>query len=297
MLKSMLACCKVYISESRNKAALEAIERAAKLFPDAVLVNKFEDETYNRVGYTLVSKLPPDPVIASCPLRGAVFEMVRAAFDNIDFQSHCGSHPRLGVVDHICFHPLVLASMDDIAGLAQLLAADVGSSLQVPTFLYGRAHGDGRTLDSIRRQLGYFKPNSSENQWVGTSLPESLPLRPDEGPALVAPNKGVVVIGATPWVDNYNVPVLTSDLTAARRLAKRVSARGGGLPKVQAMALTHGDDTIEVACNLLEPSTTGGDQVQLEVERLAAEEGMTVGRGYYTDFSQEQIIARYNDMQ
>lgn len=120
---------------------------------------------------------------------------------------------------------------------------------------------------------------------------------PDEGPALLSPSKGVVVIGATPWVDNYNVPVFTTDLPAARKLAKRVSARGGGLPKVQAMALTHGDNTIEVACNLLEPSTTSGDQVQLEVKRLAAEEGMSVGDGYYTDYSQEQIIARYNGIQ
>lgn len=130
MLKSMLACCKVYISESRNKTALDAIERAVKRYPDAVLVNKFEDETYNRVGYTLVSKLPPEPVVDKCALRGAVFEMVRSAFDNIDFQSHCGSHPRLGVVDHICFHPLAYAQMDDVACVAKLLAADVGSSFQ-----------------------------------------------------------------------------------------------------------------------------------------------------------------------
>ena len=59
MSKLMLACCKVYISESRNRVALESIERAAKLFPEAPIVNKFEDVTYNRVGYTLVSSLAP----------------------------------------------------------------------------------------------------------------------------------------------------------------------------------------------------------------------------------------------
>ena len=37
----------------------------------------------------------------------------------------------------------------------------------VPTFLYGAAHREGRTLASIRRQLGYFKPNSSGDQWRG----------------------------------------------------------------------------------------------------------------------------------
>lgn len=61
---------------------------------------------------------------------------------------------------------------------------------------------------------------------------------------------------------------------------------------VQSMALVHGD-VIEVACNLLEPCKVNGDRVQVEVERLAGEEGVEVGKGYYTDFSQERIIDSY----
>ncbi|XP_021685119.2 uncharacterized protein LOC110668257 isoform X1 [Hevea brasiliensis] len=292
MLKWTLACCKVYISESRNKAALESIEHAAKLFPQAPIVNKFEDATYNRVGYTLVSSLTPKPSVDSCPLKTAVLAMVKAAFEAIDLESHCGSHPRLGVVDHICFHPLAHASSDQAAGIAKSLAADVGSSLQVPTFLYGAASEQGRTLDSIRRELGYFKPNSG-NQWIGGPKSESLPMKPDEGPAQVTRAKGIVVIGASQWVDNYNVPVFSTDIAAVRRIAKQVSGRGGGLSSVQTMALAHGDDVIEVACNLLEPSKVGGERVQQEVERLAEEEGMTAGKGYFTDFSEENIIESY----
>ena len=77
--------------------------------------------------------------------------------------------------------------------------------------------------------------------------------------------KGVVVIGVTQWVDNYNVPILSTNIAAVRRIAKQVSGRGGGLPSVQAMALAHGEDVTEVACNLLEPSKVGGDRVQQEV--------------------------------
>ncbi|KAL5861168.1 hypothetical protein ACOSQ4_002464 [Xanthoceras sorbifolium] len=293
MLKLMLACCKVYISESRNKSALESIERSAKLFPEAAVVNKFEDVTYNRVGYTVVSKLAPKPSPDSCPLKSTVFSMVKAAFENIDLEMHSGSHPRLGVVDHICFHPLSRASLDQVAGIAKSFAAEVGSSLQVPTFLYGAAHEEGRTLDSIRRELGYFKPNSVGNQWTGGPKSEALPLQPDEGPAQLTQAKGVIVIGATRWVDNYNVPVFSTNVAAVRRIAKRVSGRGGGLPSVQAMALAYGENITEVACNLLEPGKVGGDKVQLEVERLAREEGMAVGKGYYTDLSQEQIIESY----
>lgn len=105
--------------------------------------------------------------------------------------------------------------------------------------------------------------------------------------------KGVIVIGATRWVDNYNIPVFSTDISAVRRIAKRVSGRRGGLRSVQAMALKHGETVIEVACNLLEPNKVGGERVQLEVERLAKEEGVAVGKGYFTDLSQEKIIESY----
>ena len=36
----------------------------------------------------------------------------------------------------------------------------------MPTYLYGAAHREGRKLAAIRRQLGYFKPQSSA-EWHG----------------------------------------------------------------------------------------------------------------------------------
>ncbi|KAI3713418.1 hypothetical protein L1987_71995 [Smallanthus sonchifolius] len=285
MLKSTLSCCKIYISETRNKAALESIERAANLFPEAAIVNKFEDETYNRVGYTLVSN-------SSHSSKHVVFSMVKAAFEAIDFDLHTGTHPRLGVVDHICFHPLASTSLQQVAMTARALAKDVASILKVPTYTYGAAHKEQRSLDVIRRELGYFKPNATGHQWSGGLQSGVLPLEPDEGPAQAVKAKGVVVIGATRWVDNYNVPVYCTDIGTVRRIAKGVSGRGGGLASVQSMALVH-DDVIEVACNLLEPSEVGGDQVQGAVEQLGTEAGVTVGKGYYTDLSLDDIIQTY----
>lgn len=287
---TLLACCKLYISESRNAAALRAIEQAA-CGGGAVVVNRFTDDAYNRVGYTLVAPLTPSP--APPPLRHAVLGMVRAALEAIDFGAHAGTHPRLGAVDHICFHPLAHASLRHVADLAGAVAADIGDELQVPTFLYGAAHREGRTLASIRRQLGYFKPNSSGDQWRGAPETDALPVAPDAGPERPPRSKGVVVVGATSWVDNYNVPVHTGDVEAARRIARAVSERGGGLPSVQAMGLAHGGGVVEVACNLLDPARVGAEQVQGMVERLAAGEGLSVGKGYFTDFSQDKIVDLY----
>lgn len=75
-------------------------------------------------------------------------------------------------------------------------------------------------------ELGYFQSNCSGTQWAGGPN-ESLPLEPDTGPAQVIPAKGVVVIGATGWVDNYNIPVFADDIAALRRIriAKQVIER------------------------------------------------------------------------
>ncbi|XP_022894061.1 uncharacterized protein LOC111408547 [Olea europaea var. sylvestris] len=113
------------------------------------------------------------------------------------------------------------------------------------------------------------------------------------GPPRAIQGKVGVVIGATPWVDNYNVPIFSNDMTAVCKIAKRVSSRWGGLHSVQSMAIAHGEAIIEVACNLLEPSRVGGSQVQVQIEQLAKEEGLQVGRGYYTDFSKEKIVETY----
>lgn len=295
-MKTMLGCCKLYISETRNGPALEAVEQAAaKLYPKTAIVNKFQDTAYNRVGYTLVSDFA-----SAGSIQKAVFAMVRIALEQIDLRLHTGTHPRLGVIDHICFHPLKTSSSSDNnmhqpSAIAKSVAADIGTKLQVPVFLYGGAARlqQGRPLDSIRRELGYFRPNSTGNhQWVG-GLAGSLPLNPDEGPSEVPPAKGVVLIGATSWVENYNVPICSTDMAIAKRIARKVSARGGGLQSVQAMALAHGDDSIEVACNLLEPDIVGAHQLQLQLESLAAKEGLIAGKGYFTDLPKEMIIENY----
>lgn len=160
-------------------------------------------------------------------------------------------------------------------------------------YLYAAAHPTGKALDTIRRELGYYRPNFMGNQWAGWAHPELLPEKPDEGPTLVSRSRGIVMIGARPWVATYNVPILSTDVSAARRIAQMVSARGGGLPTVQTLGLVHGEDSTEIACMLLEPNQIGADRVQNRVEMLAAQEGLDVEKGYFTDFSPEMITERY----
>ena len=140
------------------------------------------------------------------------------------------------------------------------MCLELDHSVAVPAFLYGAAHQSGRPLDDIRRALGYFQHNNG-GLWIGSNIfPASM--QPDCGPRVAPPGSGIVVVGACPWVMNYNVPLTSIDLSKGKRIAKKVSARGGGLAKVQAMALLHGTDCIEIACNLLDTEVSSPDALQ-----------------------------------
>ena len=115
-------------------------------------------------------------------------------------------------------------------------------------------------------------------------------MQPDFGPPSAPPKSGIVVVGACPWVMNYNVPLVSTDLEKAKQIARRVSERGGGLPNVQAMALLHGDNCIEIACNLLDMDVSGPDVVQCIVATLAAKEGIKANPGYLTGHSKQEIL-------
>ncbi|KAF4394359.1 uncharacterized protein LOC115698496 [Cannabis sativa] len=303
--KNKLICCRLFISESRNRKVLEAIERAGGGLlsksnsrdeeEEAVIVNKLEDEAYNRVRYTIVSYCYYDVVKGRVcsPLRQTVMAMVEAAFEAINLETHLGAYPRLGVVDEILFHPLPNAQLHHAAMLAKAVALDVATKLQVPIYLYGAAHPTGKAIDIIRRELGYYTPNSPGNQWAGWTIPEVLPLKPNEGPMSISKERGISMIGARPWIGLYNIPIMTTDISVAQKIAKMVSEKGGGLPTVQTLGLIHGEDYAEIACMLLEPNRIGADQVQNRVEILGAQEGLQVKKGYYTDFSAEEIVKKY----
>jgi glutamate formiminotransferase len=102
-----LICCKIYISESRNKSALDKIDEAARRDPENVVVlSKFGDHIYNRVRYTLISYISTSKWIysnqgnisklsheVSSPIKDVLKRMVDAAFDTLSLESHEGAHP------------------------------------------------------------------------------------------------------------------------------------------------------------------------------------------------------------
>ena len=308
----LLLSSNLYISEGIDKGLISDIEAMASSFPYVCLLHTFVDSKYHRTGFTLASHDPHH-------LSHALTQLSLAAIRNIDLRKHLALHPRLGSADHISIHPLMSPHNDIKLGLKEAAecALSVGHGLKTacPVYFYGSAHQQGRRLAEIRRSLGYFKPNLTSpdmqlKQWLG-SEPSSSSLShfpPDMGQLTADEITGVVTIGAVPLILNYNVPLLGSDMTIARLVARSVSERGGGLRGVESMALNHGEngEVIEVACNLLDSDVSPPGAVQLMVhllvekinkERSIAEGSslISVGQGYLTGKSREELIKLAQD--
>ncbi|GAB4820842.1 hypothetical protein N2152v2_007888 [Parachlorella kessleri] len=96
---------------------------------------------------------------------------------------------------------------------------------------------------------------------------------------------------ASPWIVNFNVLLDgVTELAAARRIARAVSERGGGLPSVQAMALYH-EKGVEIACNILDRQAAPPELVEERVRQLAAAEGGGVKSSYMIGRSPEDLLA------
>ena len=73
------------------------------------------------VGQCLTRSLSLPGSNIALQLVNAVARMAGAAISALDLQEHEGSHPRLGVVDHISCHPLGSASLSMAAETARSL--------------------------------------------------------------------------------------------------------------------------------------------------------------------------------
>lgn len=285
----------VYISEGRNReliSRLSALGAAA----GAAVANEFLDTAYHRAGITLAST-------DAGRLEAAVAAVCREALLALDLQSHSASHPRVGVVDHISCNPLGAATCEEAGHLAARVGGLLGRGEPgvwpaVPVYFYGSAREDARPLAELRRQLGYFS-GASRGEWTGLSdeiMTAMQELAPDVGPRDVDPTYGAAVVGAVPWVTNYNLLLTRKGLGDAelmskcRRIARLTSSRGGGPPAVETMALPH-EQGVEIACNLLDDARTPASEVRKHVAGLAQAEDLQLENDYFTNKRPEDVLS------
>ncbi|CAN5119637.1 glutamate formimidoyltransferase [soil metagenome] len=238
-------------SEGKDNAKISRITEAVRAIPGVRILSLHSDPDHNRSVLTFAGE--EDPV-----LSGAL-ALAKACATELDLASQSGEHPRMGVLDVLPFVPLEGATMDDAVRLAHKASESLGF-LGFPVYLYGSAatNPHRRSLPDIRRG-GY--------EGVASRISDPL-WKPDYGPKTLDSHRGVVAVGARPFLVAFNAYLDTDDVEVARVVATRVRESGGGLPAVRALGFGVGGKA-QVSMNLTDLDQTP-IPVALEAVRSAA---------------------------
>lgn len=278
------AAANVYVTGGRESKTVARLQSAAN---DAcasgeggvILLNSFVDQVYDRSSFSFGGSLP---LVAK-----VVTVFVEAVFNEVALTPRLArdtgaEHPALGVVDHVSLHPLLQTPLIDVGSQAQELGRAISSVNAIPLYLYGAARPDFRSLSEIRRASNYFASNRRQlersNDPANGDDGLGLRLVPDIGAEYEIGQRGVMTLGAVQPVLNFNIRLACAPgrddeyRPMLRRVARRLSARGGGLAGVEALALPYLEGKFEIACNLLDQKASPPSRVLARVKELLGEE-------------------------
>ncbi len=249
-------------SEGRRREVCDSISAAAASVPGVRVLDLEMDADHNRSVLTFVGDRGP--------VAEAAFRAAARAVEAIDLRVHQGQHPRMGAVDVLPFVPIRDATLADCVAIAREAGRRIGEELKVPVFLYEAAatRPDRRNLADIR------KPQFEGLRDLVGKDPDRAP---DFGPAAVHPSAGCVAVGARSPLIAYNVDLESPDAALAKRIAKKIRERDGGMPGIKALGLFIADrGCAQVSVNVCDFARTGLKAVYDAVEREAAAAGVKV---------------------
>lgn len=257
----MLLECVPNISEGRD---LETIERCVQAVTQcgARVVHRTSDPVHNRSVLTMAGEYTQ--------LREAAVALAAVTVERIDLRAHAGVHPRIGALDVLPFIPLRGASMADAVQLARDTAAAIWERLRVPSFLYGEA-----AATALRRDLAVVRQGQFEGLDTRFELPE---WRPDFGDVAKHPSAGAIAVGARDMLIAFNVELATGDVRVAKRIARMLRERDGGLRTLKALGLRLGEDLVQVSLNVTDYRATPLYRIVELIRELASQAGVAVLR-------------------
>ena len=251
------------ISEGRRPDVVGAIAEAAANVPGVALLDSSSDVSHHRSVVTLAG--------GARPLREAILRLFDAAITRIDLRGHAGAHPRIGAVDVVPFVPLGGTPMAACIDLARAIGVAVADRFDLPVYLYADAarRPERQRLDLIRRG-GFEELAARLLSPAGT---------PDHGPARRHPTAGAAAIGARRPLIAFNVNLASTDLAAARAIARAVRERDGGLPAVKALGFRLAERQgapVQVSMNLIDYRRTSIAAAVARVNEEAAARGIEI---------------------
>lgn len=248
------------LSEGRDRAVLDACAAAAEA-AGARLLHRTSDPIHNRSVLTIAGSYEQ--------VRDAGVALAGVALERIDLTTHRGVHPRIGALDVLPFVPLDGASMEDAVRLAHEAAAEIWKRYAIPSFLYGEAatRPERANLADVRR--GEFE--GLDARFL------SAEARPDYGDVPKHARAGAIAIGARRILIAFNVELETGDLAVAKRIARRMRGRDGGLRGLKALGLPLGNGRVQISLNITDYRATPLYRVVELIRTLAAREHVAPG--------------------
>ena len=235
--------CVPNFSEGRKPETIARLAAAIASIETACVLDTHIDPDHNRSVITFVASA--DKVV------DAAVTVVAMAASVIDMRTHQGVHPRLGATDVLPFVPIQGITLDDCAGLAHQAGERIAQELSIPVFFYERAalKAERVNLEDVRR---------GALELLREQIAVEPGRAPDCGPLVVHETAGAIAVGARPFLIAFNVNLKTADVTVARKIARTIRARHGGLPFVKALGFelsTRG--LVQVSMNLVNYESTG----------------------------------------
>ncbi len=217
------------------------------------LIDVHTDPDHHRSVFTLAGPGPRDACDGARALASAVA-------GHLTIVKHEGEHPRFGALDVVPFVALggTNAERVEAAQEARSFASWWADNYEVPVFLYDEADPEGRDLPHARSHG--FKARD-----------------PDFGPAEPHPTLGATAVGARRVLVAINCVLVARDVVVARRIAKSMRERDGGLRGVRALGFYLPEaQRAQVSMNLTELDRTGVQDACLHVRELAQKLGTDV---------------------
>ena len=254
--------CVPNFSEGRRPEVIERIARAVEEVAGAVVLDTHMDADHNRSVITFVAE---EEVVVEAALSA-----VRLAAELIDLRGHEGEHPRVGATDVLPFVPVSGVTMEACVELAHEAGERIWRELNIPVYFYERAalRPERVRLEEVRR--GGFEVLRDE-------VSRLTERAPDVGEARLHESAGAVIVGARPFLIAYNINLRCDDLSIARRIARAVRGRDGGLRYLKALGFdlsTRG--LVQVSMNLVDYEKTPLHAAFEMVRREAARYGVSI---------------------
>ena len=206
-------------SEGTDGEKINLIVTEIKNTPNTRIVDVQYDSDYNRAVITFVGT--PEAVLK------ANINAAKKAIELIDMNTHKGQHPRIGAVDVVPIVPAQNVTMEECIELSVKFAEAMVKE-GVPVYLYEESARkmERKNIDNIR------KGEYEKLKEVIKSDPER---KPDFGPSEFHPTAGAVITGARNPLISFNINLGTKDVRIARKVAKAIHLRSGGLVNIKAM--------------------------------------------------------------